>query len=107
MGCSQSNIALENIGFYSRQTMTQKLIKKQDKPARGKIRELLIKDNNLDPDKVDLKRAQLLALLKNRYGYTNDKAVDELERLLKQFYRTNKNLGIHRIQPNLKNPNTE
>ncbi len=50
------------------------------------------------------KRERLLAMLKVRYGYTNEKAVDELQRLLRQFYITNKSLGTHHAKPALGNP---
>jgi len=77
----------------------------QSIPTHGRIHELLNKHNVEDPSKSNPKRDQFLALLKNRYGYSNDKAVDELERLLKQFYRTNRSLTIHRRRgPNFKQP---
>jgi hypothetical protein len=40
------------------------------------------------------KQGQLLSLLKRRYSYTNEKAVAELVRLLKQFSGSNKSLRI-------------
>jgi hypothetical protein len=75
------------------------ITKEQKKPARSKVRELLSIHSVEDPEKANPKRERFLALLKNRYSYTNEKAVDELERILKQFYRMNKGLGIHRIRP--------
>ena len=74
------------------------------KKPRGKARKLLIKHRIQDPNRPNAKRERFLALLKSRYGYTNEKAVDELERLLKQFYRTNRSLGIRRAQPNYRHP---
>ena len=88
--------------------MTDKIISKdQSKQPRSKVRELLSKHDSGDPDQPNAKRERFLALLKKRYGFTNEKAVDELERLLKQFYRTNRSLGIHRIQSNFKHPQDE
>ena len=49
---------------------------------------------------IRAKRQRLLALLKNRYSYTNEQAVDEMERLLKQFDRTNRSLGIRQKRSN-------
>ena len=57
--------------------------------------------------KINTKHNRFLALLRRRYGYDNEKAVDELERLLKQFYRTNRSLGIHGTRPNFKVPPIE
>ena len=76
----------------------------QIKRTHSRVHELLSKHSVDDPDKTNPKRDRFLALLKNRYGYSNDKAVDELERLLKQFYRTNRSLTTHRKRPNLKHP---
>jgi hypothetical protein len=61
---------------------------------------LVSKHSGEEPDEPNAKRERFLALLKSRYGYTNEKAVDELERLLKQFYRTNRSLGIRRARTN-------
>lgn len=77
------------------------------KPVRIMVRELLSKHSAEDPNAVNAKRERFLALLKSRYGYTNDKAVDELERLLRQFYRTNKNLGIQRKRSDNRHPPVE
>jgi len=85
--------------------MAFKIVKAQSRQTRGsKVRELLSKHGVGDPDKPNTKREKFLALLKSRYGYNNEKAVDELERLLKQFYRTNRSLGIHRPRPNFIQP---
>ena len=58
-------------------------------------------------EKIKAKRERFLALLKSRYGYTNDKAVDEMERILKQFYRMNRSLGLLRTHSNKNNPSIE
>ena len=79
--------------------MTQELIPIPGKRTRTKVRDLLSKHSVDDPDKANAKRERFLFLLKNRYGYTNEKAVSELERLLRQFYKMNKSLGIHRTRP--------
>jgi hypothetical protein len=71
----------------------------QSAPIRRKVRELLSERGLENPEK-NTKRERFLDVLKNRYGYTNEKAIDELERLLKQFYRTNRSLGIRRARTN-------
>jgi hypothetical protein len=68
---------------------------RQDQLLRGKVHELLTHRRTDDPEKIKAKRARFLALLKSRYGYTNEKAVDEMERILKQFDQLNLSLGIH------------
>ena len=55
-------------------------------------------------DKIKAKRERFFALLKSRYGYTNETAVDEMERILKQFYRMNRSLGLLRTHPNKNAP---
>ena len=75
--------------------------------TRGRIRELLSKLSVEDSGGTTVKRDRFLALLKSQFGYTNEKAVDELEILLKQFDRINKSLGIHRSRLNYKQPHTE
>lgn len=87
--------------------MAYEIVKRHNKQTLGNVRELLSQPSVEDLDKVNAKRERFLALLKSRYGYTNEKAVDELERLLKQFYRMNKSLGIHHAQPNFKHPPAE
>jgi transposase InsO family protein len=84
--------------------MAHEIVKGQSKQTRGKVRELLSKHSVEVPDITNAKRERFLALLKSRYGYTNEKAVDELERLLKQFYRMNRSFGIHRTWLNFKHP---
>jgi hypothetical protein len=79
--------------------VAQKIVKGQSDQTQSKVHELLDKHNVEDPVKVNAKRERFLALLKSRYGYSNDTAVDELERLLKQFYRSNKSLNIHLARP--------
>jgi transposase InsO family protein len=87
--------------------MAYEIVKGQSKETRGRVRELLNKLSVEDPGKTNAKRERFLALLKSRYGYTNEKAVDELERLLKQFYRMNRSLSIHRARPTFKHPHDE
>ena len=84
--------------------MAYEIVKIPDKLTGGRARELLSKHSVEDPKKTRAKHEQFLALLKKQYGYTNEKAVDELERLLKLFYSMNKSLGIHRAKTNFKNP---
>ena len=81
--------------------MAHEIVKKQSKQTTGRVRELISKHSVEDLDNANPKREQLLAHIKSRYGYTNEKAVDELERLLRQFYRMNRSLGIHRARTNI------
>lgn len=87
--------------------MTNELIKGQAKSPRGRVHELLSQHAVGNPEKPNLKREKFLTNLKKRFGYTNEKSVDELERLLRQFYRMNKSLGIHQEQPEVKQPKAE
>jgi hypothetical protein len=84
--------------------MADETVQTQSEQAHVRVHELLSKYNIEDPGYTNPKRERFLAQLKSRFGYTNDKAVDELERLLKQFYRMNRSLGVHRIRPNFKHP---
>ncbi len=79
-------------------------VNKQKTQMRGRVRALRIKPTVEGPGKPNVKRERFLALLKNRYGYTNEKAVDELERLLTQFQRTNKSLNMHRSHSLFRHP---
>ena len=63
---------------------------------------MLNKGNVVDTDRAITKHEHFLALLKKQYGYTNEKAIDELERLLKLFYTMNKSLGIHHARTDFK-----
>ena len=83
--------------------MVHENVNGQSNQAGGRVHALLSKHSVEDPDQVNAKRERFLALLKSRYGYSNDKAVDELERLLKSFYRMNKSLDIHLARPSFKN----
>lgn len=87
--------------------MSDQIVNRQSKQNRGRVHELLSKHSVEDPDETNAKRERFLGLLKSRYGYTNEKAVDELERLLKQFYRMNRSLGIHRTRLNFKDTHAE
>ena len=82
-------------------------IDNESKPGRGRVAELLNKHNVEYPDRRNPKREKFLAMLKQQYGYTNEQSVAELERLLKQFYRTNDSLGIRRPRLSLKPPSAE
>jgi hypothetical protein len=87
--------------------VTLEIVKKQKSQMQGKVRALRIKPTIADPAKTNVKRARFLAMLSSRYGYTNDKAVDELERLLTQFYKSNKSLGIHHADAIFRDPGAE
>jgi hypothetical protein len=82
--------------------MTHLIVNGQNKQPHGSVRELLSKHNSEGQDEANVKRERFLAMLKSRYGYTNEKAVDELERLLRQFYRVNKSSGTHRARSGIK-----
>ena len=84
--------------------MAFEIVKGPSKQTHGRVHELVNQHSVEDPEKANAKREQFLALLRKQYGYTNEKAVDELERLLKQFYRMNKSLGIHSARLNDKHP---
>lgn len=72
------------------------------KQPYGKVHELLKNHGVDDQGKVNVKREQFLTFLKQRYGYANEKAEDEMERLLRRFYRLNRSFRIDRIRLNLK-----
>jgi hypothetical protein len=82
-------------------------VNKQKTQMRGRVRALKVEPTIEDPVKPNVKRKRFLALLERQYGYTNDKAIDELERLLTQFYRTNKSLEMHRTHPIFRHPRAE
>jgi hypothetical protein len=79
----------------------------QGKFTHGRVHELLVKINVENPGKINVKREQFLTLLRSKYGYTNEKAIDELSRLLRQFTIINRSLGIHRRRKNFKHPDAE
>jgi hypothetical protein len=76
--------------------MAEEILKKQ---VRGRGRDFWSKQRMPGSNKLESKRERLLAYLQSAYGYTNDKAVAELERLLKQFHEMNESLGIHDVRP--------
>jgi hypothetical protein len=87
--------------------MVLEKVNKQKTQMRGRVRALKVKPTIEDPAKPNVKRQRFLALLERQYGYTNDKAIDELERLLTQFYRTNKSLEMHRSHPVFRHPRAD
>ncbi|HWQ04837.1 MAG TPA: hypothetical protein VN452_05740 [Longilinea sp.] len=68
------------------------------KQPRGKVRDLLMKHHAGETDEVNEKRDRFLIRLKNQFGYANEEAVDELERLLRQFYRINQSFNTNRTR---------
>jgi hypothetical protein len=82
--------------------MAHEIVNGQNKQTPGRARELLSKHTVEGPDETNIKRERFLALLKSRYGYTNEKAVDELERLLRQFYRVNRSSNTYRTRSTFK-----
>ena len=79
--------------------MAPLIVNVQSKKIRESVRELMSKQSNADPVNAIAQRERLMAFLKKQYGYTNEKAVNEMERLLKQFRMMNKNLTFHRSRP--------
>lgn len=65
------------------------------KQSRERVRVLMGKHGKALVDPF-AQRERFLAYLKKLYGYSNDKAVDEMERLLKQFRTMNRSLSFHR-----------
>ena len=82
--------------------MARKIIQEKPKQVDIKVHELVLNRSSEDPVKIKARRERFLAMLKKQYGYTNEKAVDELERLLKQFYSMNRSIGIYRSLSNIR-----
>jgi hypothetical protein len=79
------------------------IVNNQRNKTRERVRDLMSKHSIEEPVNPVAQRERFLALLKRQYGYTNDKAVDEMERLLKQFHTMNRSLTFHRPRPIHKN----
>ena len=83
--------------------MVDEVIEEQTKKTGSRVRNLVGKHQAGDPDQVNLKRQRFLAMLSSQYGYTNEKAVEELERLLKhtgsfsETKKTRKKLMVLRL----------
>lgn len=75
--------------------------------TRGDADELLDHQNIENPNFKSEKRARFLAKLNARYGYSNEKSVDEMTRILKDFFNTNKSLGIHHTRSTMHSPSTK
>jgi hypothetical protein len=84
--------------------MTDEIVRVQITKSGDSDQGVLNENNGEDADRATAKHEHFLALLKKQYGYTNEKAVDELERLLKLFYSMNKSLGIHQVRIDIKHP---
>jgi len=78
--------------------MELEIVKSQRKPTQGRVHQLINKHSRENGEKTNAKRERFLALLVSRNGYSNEKAVSELERLLKEFYRNNRSSGVHHIR---------
>ncbi len=87
--------------------MTNEINGMQSQQPSSRVYGLSRKYHFENPVVAKAKQARLLALLKVRYGYTNEKAVNELERLLRQFYITNKSLGTHHARPDFRYPDAK
>ncbi len=55
------------------------------KQLRGKIKEQWGKITDYDLDKIGGKREQLVGLIQEKYGYTKEKAHQEVEQFLKRM----------------------
>jgi hypothetical protein len=66
------------------------------KQTSSRVRQLLSKQSIEGPRKPNSTRDGFLLLLMSRHGYSSEKAEDELERHLRQFYRMRLNSGNHR-----------
>jgi hypothetical protein len=84
--------------------MTNEIVKDKVTQPYDKDQGVLSKHIVENADRAITKHKHFLALLKKQYGYTNDKAVDELERLLKLFSTMNKSLGIHHARTDFNHP---
>jgi len=78
------------------------ITKRMQKQPNGKVHELLKNHSAEGLDKVNVKRDRFLTHLKNQYGYANEEAEFELERLLRQFYGINRSYNMNRIRLRLK-----
>lgn len=65
--------------------MSNQIVNGQSKPARRTYRPMLGR----------IKRDRFLARLQERYGYPKEKAKEELDRLLDEYYGKNKKLVTH------------
>jgi uncharacterized protein YjbJ (UPF0337 family) len=52
---------------------------------RGKVKEQWSKITDFDLDRIDGKREQLVGLIQEKYGYTKEKAHQEVEQFLKRM----------------------
>ena len=82
--------------------MTNEIVKDQVTQPHDMDQGVLSQHIVENADRTITKHEHFLALLKKQYGYTNEKAIDELERLLKLFYTMNKSLGIHHARTDFK-----
>jgi hypothetical protein len=87
--------------------MTLDIGKGQKTQQRNRVRALKIEYSIDGSEKTNAERERFLTMLRSRYGYANDRAVDELERLLKLFYRTNRSLDMHHAHPIYRHPRVE
>jgi hypothetical protein len=102
-----ADIKLTVINADWRLTMVYESFKGERYENRLRMRRLLNTDPIEGSEKPNAKREQFIAFLKKRYGYTNEKAVDEFERLLKQFYKLDRSSGIPRVFSNFKHSHAE
>jgi hypothetical protein len=76
--------------------MKKDLIKGYRKETLGSVLELLVKHCDQDPVVTSARRAKFMLLMKARYGYTNEESLDEMNRLLTRFHKTNRLIGAYR-----------
>lgn len=65
--------------------MNQDIVKGQWKQIRGKTKEWWGKLTNDDLDVIDGNRDQLVGKLQERYGYTKDRATQEVNKRLEEL----------------------
>lgn len=68
--------------------MNEDILKGKWKQVRGKSKEWWGKLTNDDLDMIDGNRDQLIGKLQERYGYTKDRAAQEVNERLKELNRT-------------------
>jgi hypothetical protein len=78
--------------------------KKTDAIGLALLRKLRV---GVTPNSKATKHERFLQLLKSQYGYTNEKAIEELKRILTQFHAVNRSLSKQHLHANLRVPPAE
>jgi hypothetical protein len=82
--------------------MSSEIYKGQRNQKRLRVRKLWIVNHLEDSGKPNPGRERFVSYLKKRYGYTDDLAVNELERLRAQFYKMYRDSGVPHVRSNFK-----